>query len=117
MFDIPLIINLFISIVYNEWQRMTTSGTTNDNEWQKMTMSDKEWQQVIKRMKTNESKYNYYQKQPFADDFRNKFSQKISNVHRKTPVLEHLFNKVAVLKNITDGCFCTIYLLGILWHI
>ena len=31
---------------YNEWQRMTTSGTTNDNEWQQMTKSDNEWQRV-----------------------------------------------------------------------
>ena len=32
---------------YNEWQRMTTSGTTSDNEWQRVTTSDNEWQQVI----------------------------------------------------------------------
>ena len=36
---------------YIEWQRMTTSGTTNDNEWQRMTKSgttnDNEWQRVV----------------------------------------------------------------------
>ena len=46
----------------NEWQRMTTSGTTSDNEservttnekeWKQMTMSDSERQQVVQRMKT-----------------------------------------------------------------
>ena len=54
----------------NEGQQMTSSGTKNDNEWyskwhrttanyneqQKMTMSNNEWQRVIKRMNTNESK-------------------------------------------------------------
>ena len=27
----------------NEWQRMKTSDTTNDNKWQPMTTSDNEW--------------------------------------------------------------------------
>ena len=50
---------------YIEWQRITTSGATNDNEWQRvvqrvrtndnelqqMAISDSEWQQVIQRMK------------------------------------------------------------------
>ena len=39
---------------YNEWQRMTTSGTTSDNEWQRVvqrmttsgTTSSNEWQRV-----------------------------------------------------------------------
>ena len=34
----------------NEWQRMRTSGTTNDNdwynEWQRMTTGDNKWQWV-----------------------------------------------------------------------
>ena len=29
-------------------QRVTISGTTDDNEWQRMTMSDSEWQRVTK---------------------------------------------------------------------
>ena len=67
---------------YIEWQRMTTSGTTNDNEWYnewkrvttsgtsdnkwyrkwtRMTTSNKKWQRMTasdKRMNTNESRYN-----------------------------------------------------------
>ena len=29
------------------WQRVTTSGTTNDNGWQRMTTSDNKWQWVV----------------------------------------------------------------------
>ena len=67
---------------YIEWQRMTTSGTTNDNEWYNewkrvttsgtsdkkwyrkwtlMTTSNKKWQRMTasdKWMNTNESRYN-----------------------------------------------------------
>ena len=31
---------------YNEWQRMTTSGTTSENEWQRMVQRMTEWQRV-----------------------------------------------------------------------
>ena len=64
---------------YNDWQRVTTSGTTsdkerqrvttNDNEWQRMTTSGNEWRRVTKnrnewqRMtasdKTNENEWEY----------------------------------------------------------
>ena len=45
--------------------RVTTSGTTNDNDWytepqrvtKSDTTSDNEWQRVIQRMKTNESEW------------------------------------------------------------
>ena len=33
----------------NEWQRVTTSGTTSDNEWKWETKSDNEWQWVRAR--------------------------------------------------------------------
>ena len=38
------------------------------------------------------------QNQPFAGILQNKCSQKLRNFHRKVPVLESLFNKVAGLK-------------------
>ena len=38
------------------------------------------------------------QKQPFANFLQNWCSQKFRNIHRKTPVLESLFNKVAGLQ-------------------
>ena len=38
---------------YIEWQRVTTSGTTNDNEWQRMTTNDNEWQRVAMSGTTN----------------------------------------------------------------
>ena len=41
---------------------------------------------------------NGCQKQPFADVLQNRFSQKVRNIHRKTHVLESLFDKVADLK-------------------
>ena len=41
---------------YIEWQRMTTSGSTNDNEWQRMTtsgaMNGNEWQWVVQQVTT-----------------------------------------------------------------
>ena len=44
---------------YNEWQRVTTSGTTSDKEWQRViqrvTTNGNEWQRVtavVQRMKT-----------------------------------------------------------------
>ena len=43
----------------NEWQQVTTSGTTSD-KWQGVTTSgttsDKEWQRVILRVTTNDNK-------------------------------------------------------------
>ena len=38
-------------------------------------------------------------KQPFADVLQNRCSQKFGNIHRKTTVLESLFNKVAGLQH------------------
>ena len=35
-------------------QRVTTSGTTNDNELQRMTTSDNERQRVVQRMTTSD---------------------------------------------------------------
>ena len=52
------------------------------------------------------------QKQSFADVFENRCSYKFSNIHKKTPVLESLFNKVVDLqpchfikKRLLDRCF------------
>ena len=36
---------------YNEWQRMTSSGTTNGNEW------FNEWQRVVQQETTNDSEW------------------------------------------------------------
>ena len=38
---------------YNDWQRVTTSGTTSDKERQRVTTNDNEWQ----RMTTNDSEW------------------------------------------------------------
>ena len=38
-----------------------------------------------------------FPKQPFVDIFQNKFSQKFRINHRKSPVLESLFDKAAGL--------------------
>ena len=35
------------------------------------------------------------QKHSFTDDLQNRCSKKLRNIHRNTPVLESLFNKVA----------------------
>ena len=43
------------------------------------------------------TKYFKRQKQAFADDLQNRCSQRFSNIHRKTSVLESLFNTVAGL--------------------
>ena len=37
-------------------------------------------------------------KQSFADSLQNRCSEKFRNIHRKTPVLESLFNKITDLK-------------------
>ena len=39
-----------------------------------------------------------FQKQQFADVFQNRCSKKLRNIHRKTPALESLFNKVPFLQ-------------------
>ena len=44
------------------------------------------------------TKYFKRQKQPFADDLQNRCSKRFCNIHRKTPVLESLFNNVPGLK-------------------
>ena len=41
---------------------------------------------------------NEKQKQPFANVLKNRYSEKFHNIHKKTPVLDSLFNKAAVLK-------------------
>ena len=38
------------------------------------------------------------QKQPFANVLQNRCSEEFHNIHRKTPMLESLFNNVADLK-------------------
>ena len=38
------------------------------------------------------------QKQSFVDVFQNRCSYKFRNIHRKTPMLESLFNEVAGLR-------------------
>ena len=43
-------------------------------------------------------KYFKRQKQPFADDLKTDTLKRFCNIHRKTPVLESLFNDVASLK-------------------
>ena len=32
----------------NEWQWVTTSGTSSDNAWQRVTTSENEWKRVTK---------------------------------------------------------------------
>ena len=39
----------------NEWQRMKTSGTTNDNEWYNEWYN--EWQQVVQRVTTSNNEW------------------------------------------------------------
>ena len=48
----------------NEWQRVTKSGTSDEwyNEWQRMTKSgtsDKEWQRVIQRVTASDNKWQW----------------------------------------------------------
>ena len=92
-----------------------------------MTSNDDEWQRMTANGTTNDNEWNE----------RNDYKwMKVCNIHRKTPVLESLFNKVArleaykfmkkrlqrrcfpvnianflskfYLKNTTGGCFCTL---------
>ena len=39
-----------------------------------------------------------FQKQPFADVIQSRCYKKLRNIHRETPELESLFNKVPVLQ-------------------
>ena len=43
--------------------------------------------------------FSNIQKQLFTDNLRNRYSQKFRNIHRKTPVLESVFSKVAITVN------------------
>ena len=43
--------------------------------------------------------FSNIQKQLFTDNLRNRYSQKFCNIHRKTPVLESVFSKVAITVN------------------
>ena len=49
------------------------------------------------------------QKQPFADILRNRCPWKFCKIHRKTPVSESLFNKVAGPKRLYHKCFSMIF--------
>ena len=51
-------------------------------------------------MPVSRSRYYLFliQTQPFADGFQNRCSEGYPNIHRKTPVLESLFDKAAGLK-------------------
>ena len=54
---------------------------------------------VKRQPKTNGlQKQKNNQKQPFPDVFQNRCLQKFPSIHRKTPALESLFNKLAGLK-------------------
>ena len=41
----------------NEWQQVTTSGTTSDNEWQRMTTNSNKWYNEWQRVTTNDNKW------------------------------------------------------------
>ena len=105
----------------NEWQQMTTSNKkwhwvkANDSEWYndriRMRVSKIEWFYVSKETKRQSGRYaswiilfNFLCK--YITTIRNNRSQmffetgvlKVCNIHRKTPVLESLFSKVASLE-------------------
>ena len=50
-----------------------------------------------------EERVNTCQKQPFADVFQNRCLWEFRNIHRKTPVLESLLNKVAGSQTLLKG--------------
>ena len=74
---------------YIEWQRMTTSGTTNDNEWQRVIQrvitNENEWQGVVQWMKKNESEWK--QVKESDSGFRITQNMKFSNMQ----VFLHIF--------------------------
>ena len=47
---------------YNQWQRVTTSGTTSNNEWQGVPVSGKEWQWMSTSGTTNENEGDHVKK-------------------------------------------------------
>ena len=49
------------------------------------------------------------QKQPFADVLQNKCFSKFCKIHRKTPVLESLFNKAADLNRLHHNYLSVIF--------
>ena len=78
---------------YNEWSRMTTSGTTNGKlysewqrvtmnfnkwQWQQMTMSDSDWQRVVQRTTTNG---NEWQQMIVSDSVWQKVVQRVKTAH------------------------------------
>ena len=59
-----------VTKIDNEWQRIITSGATNDNEWydewQRMTTNDNKWQQVVQEMKTNDTEQGQVKESHFG---------------------------------------------------
>ena len=67
---------------YNKWQRVVQNITTNDNEWQKMKMSDSEWQRAIKRMKTYKNGFKLKQKTNLVpEEFHSIFMQYVTTIY------------------------------------
>ena len=59
-----------------------------------MKSNEKYYEEVFKQANV----MNIFQKQSLAGVLQNRCSKKIRKFHRKTPVLESLFNKVVGLK-------------------
>ena len=110
-----------------EWQRVVQQVATNDNEWpfrliflffqireepttkhpkeNSINLEDDLWRRPIKlraetstQEETSNSKKQELQKQLFAEFHQNKRSYKFCNIHRKIPVSECFFRKVAGLE-------------------
>ena len=110
-----------------EWQRVVQQVATNDNEWpfrliflffqireepttkhpkeNSLNLEDDLWRRPIKlraetstQKETSNSKKQELQKQLFAEFHQNKRSCKFCNIHRKIPVSECFFRKVAGLE-------------------
>ena len=47
--------NEWQQITSNEWQRVTTIGTTSDNKWKRVKANDNEWQRVTKSDTTSKN--------------------------------------------------------------
>ena len=57
---------------YNEWQRVTTSGTTSDNEWQRVVKS----RLFIKRQTSDTSSNNkWYNKRQWVTMYDNEWQR------------------------------------------
>ena len=108
----------------NEWKKMTTSN----KKWQWIITNDSEWQNELIGMRVSKIQRFYVSKERKGRSgrpirFLNYFIQfsmqyittirtsrlqmffeksvlEVCNIHRKTPVLESLFNKVASLKGL-----------------